>query len=309
VLKLAVVDAPGVLHRYSVTSQFLAYLGMEFMPPAADPGDWLANLARKLLAPLQRLPLDPKIILSSAYLRQNLLGADPAKIAGLAVVSEDLRRELPKVRAETLVVWGAHDTLTPVRTGRVLVLKLPLARLAVIERAGHEPMLDAPERFRAALEPFLERGLLPAPARTTAPLTKRGEGTCRNERNRVFEGEYDRLTLDGCRGVQIRNARVRELHVLDSTVAIDDSDIGGGETGLYAYSSTVVMTGGRIEGNVAITALASRLDLAAVEVEGREAAMTAPQTSYVVFSLCRVRSPRTRGEVHDFYAVTETNPL
>jgi hypothetical protein len=117
------------------------------------------------------------------------------------------------------------------------------------------------------------------------------------------------LTLDGCRGVQIRNARVRELHVLDSTVTIDDSDIGGGETGLYASGSTIVMTGGRIEGNVAITALASRLDLAAVEVEGREAAVTAPQRSYVVFSLCRVRSPRTKGDVHDFYTVTETSPL
>ena len=60
---------------------------------------------------------------------------------------------------------------------------------------------------------------------------------------------------------------------------------------------------------MAITALASRLDLAAVEVAGREAAVTAPQRSYVVFSLCRVRSPRTQGDVHDFYAVTENNPL
>jgi hypothetical protein len=29
----------------------------------------------------------------------------------------------------------------------------------------------------------------------------------------------------------------------------------------------------------------------------------------VVFSLCRVRSPRTKGDVHDFYTVTETSPL
>jgi pimeloyl-ACP methyl ester carboxylesterase len=309
VQRLVVIDAPGVLHQYSVTSQYLAHFGLEFVPPAADPLDWLTSLARKLLAPVERLHLDPQIILSSPQLRERLLGADPAKIAGLAVVSENLQQELPKVRAETLVVWGAHDTLAPLRTGKVLALKLPRARLAVIERAGHEPMLEAPERFRAVLEPFLERGLPAAPARAAAPLTKRGEGTCRNERNRVFEGIYDRLTLDGCRGVQIRNARVRELHVLDSTVTIDDSDIGGGETGLHAYSSTIVMTGGRIEGNVAITALASRLDLAAVEVEGREAAVTAPQRSYVVFSLCRVRSPRTQGDVHDFYAVTENNPL
>ena len=309
VQRLVVVDAPGVLHSSSTTNQFLAHFGLEFVPPAADPADWLVNLARKLLAPLQQLNLDPQIILSSAQLRQKLLGGDPAKIAGLAVVSEDLRRDLPRIRAETLVVWGAQDTLAAPRTGRVLVLKLPRARLALIERAGHEPMLEAPERFRAVLEPFLERGLPPAPAPAAAPLAKRGDATCRNERNEVFEGEYGRLILDGCRGVQIRNARVRELHVLDSTVTIDDSTIGGGETGIHAYGSTIVATGGRIEGNVAITASASRLDLAAVEVEGREAAVTASEKSYVVFSLCRVRSPITRGELHDFYTVTEKNPL
>src|SRR5882762_10314841 len=142
VQRLVVIDAPGVLHRYSVTSQYLAHLGLEFVPPAAEPLDWLTNLARKVLAPLEQLHLDPQIILSSPQLRKTLLGADPAKIAGLATVSEDLRQELPKVRAETLVVWGAQDTLAPVRTGRVLALKLPRARLALIERAGHEPMLE-----------------------------------------------------------------------------------------------------------------------------------------------------------------------
>src|SRR6267143_1141368 len=309
VLRLAVVDAPGVLHSSSTTNQFLAHFGLEFVPPAADPADWLVNLARKLLAPLQQLHLDPQIILSSRQLRQTLLGADPEKIAGLAVVSDDLRRELPKVRAETLIVWGAQDTLAPLRTGKVLALKLPSSRLAVIERAGHEPMLEAPERFRAVLEPFLERGLQPAPASLAAPLAKLGDGSCQRERSRVFEGEYDSLTLEGCQQAQIRNARVRELRVLDSTVTIDDSRISGGETGLYARDSTIVMTGGRAEGNVASTASASRIDLAAVEVEGREAAVTATLRSYVVFSLCRVHSPRTRGEVHEFYAVTAKNPL
>ncbi|HEY6239877.1 MAG TPA: alpha/beta hydrolase [Burkholderiales bacterium] len=307
--RLVVIDAPGVLHRYSVTSQYLARLGMEFVPPFVEPLDWLTNLARKLLTPLERLHLDPQVILSSPQLRESLLGADPAGIAGLAVVSEDLREALPKIRAETLIVWGAQDKLAPLRTGKVLELKLPRARLVVIERAGHELMLEAPERFRAALEPFLERGLPPAPAGPAAPLTKHGEGSCRNERNRVFEGEYDSLILEGCRNVLVRNARVRELNVLDSTVTMDHSDIGGGETGLQASSSTIVMTGGRIEGKVAIAARASRLDLAAVEVEGREAAVTAPERSYVVFSLSQVRSPMTRGELHEFYTVTEKNPL
>jgi hypothetical protein len=168
-------------------------------------------------------------------------------------------------------------------------------------------MQEAPERFRAELEAFLERGPPPRPG--VARLAKHGEGNCRNERNRVFEGEYENLTLEGCTRVRIRNARVRALRVLDSTVTIDDSRIGGGETGLYARSSTIVMTGGRIEGDVAIEALGSRLDFAATEVQGRTAAVTAPKGSYVAFSLSRVQSPYTRGEVHDFYAVNLKNPL
>src|SRR5256885_4689722 len=61
VLRLALVDAPGVLHSSSTTSQYLARFGLEFVPPAADPADWLVNLARKLLAPLQQLHLDPQV--------------------------------------------------------------------------------------------------------------------------------------------------------------------------------------------------------------------------------------------------------
>jgi hypothetical protein len=77
---------------------------------------------------------------------------------------------------------------------------------------------------------------------------------------------------------------------------------------MLVRSSTIVMTGGRIEGNVAISAYASRLDLAAVEVEGRKAAVVAPKRSYIVFSMSRLTSPYTNGLVHDFVTVTDRNP-
>jgi len=101
---------------------------------------------------------------------------------------------------------------------------------------------------------------------------------------------------------------VRELRILSSTVSIDDSHLGGGKTGMSVRSSAVTMTGGRIEGNVAISADASRLDLAAVEVEGRDAAVKASRRSYVVFSLSRLKSPYTDGLVHDFFTVTDKTP-
>jgi pimeloyl-ACP methyl ester carboxylesterase len=307
--RLVVVDAPGVQHRYTLTSRYLAKLGVDFVPPIFDPLDGLTRLARRLLAPLERLPVDPQVVLSSPQLRESLLSSDPGKIAGLAVAAEDLRRALPRITAETLIVWGAEDSITPPRTGRILELKLPRARLVVLDRAGHEPMLEVPRRFRAAIEPFLENGLPDAPAPDATAPRRHGEVSCLRQSNLVFEGDYEKLTLEGCDAIHISNARVRELVVLDSSVKIDDSRVGGGARGLYAREATIEMTGGRIEGSVAIEASSSRLDLAAVEIEGRDAAVRAPERSYVVMSLCSVKSPHTRGEVHEFFAVTEKNPL
>jgi hypothetical protein len=298
-----------VLHRNSLTNFYLAHVGLESVPSAVDPLEGLAKLARKLLGTAERIPFDPQVILSTPEMRENFLGADPAKIAGFAVVSEDLRPVVPRIRAETLIIWGGKDTVAPIRTGKVLAAKLPNARLTVIERAEHEPMLQTPEEFRGALEPFLNGGLPRAAPGETASLDYRGNRLCSRTSSRVFEGEYDSLTLDGCKRVRIRNSVVRELRVLDSEVEIEDTRIGGGKIGLYARGSRILVTGGRIEGDTAIRADASRLDLAAVEVEGSSAAVTATRRSYVVFSLSRVDSPRTRGEVHGFYAIAPKNPM
>jgi pimeloyl-ACP methyl ester carboxylesterase len=305
--KLVVMSVPGVLHRHATTSRYLAgFMGVS--QSEFESLSWLARLPGKLLTPLERLGVDPYSVLADPQQRKDMLDGEPTNIAGLAAAIDDLQRELPSVQAETLIIWGGEDTITPLRIGRVLARILPRARLEVIENASHTPMTDTPRALRAALEPFLEHGL-PAPELAPAPaVTRYGEVRCRRERNRTYEGEYELLVLESCQNVRIRNARVRSLRVLSSTVTIDDSHVGGGATGMLMRSATVVMTGGRVAGNVAISAYASRLDLAAVEVEGRKAAVVAPKRSYVVFSMSRLKSPYTNGLVHDFVTVTDRSP-
>jgi pimeloyl-ACP methyl ester carboxylesterase len=306
--RLVVISPPGVLHRHAVSSRYLARTGQRFVPGGAESFEALVRLAGKILTPMERLGLDPQDVLSSPDQRESVLDADPVKIAGLAAVIDDLHRELPKIRAETLVIWGGQDEISPLRNGRVVARKVPRARLEVIEDAAHTPMQEAPLRFHAVLEAFFEYGLSSVATGAAAPMAKHGEKSCRRERGRTFEGEYDKLTLESCPQARIRNARVRELRILSSAVTIDDSHIGGGKIGMSVRNSTIVLTGGRIEGDVAISAYSSRLDLAAVDVEGREAAVKAARRSYVVFSLSRLSSPYTQGEVHDFYTVTDTSP-
>jgi pimeloyl-ACP methyl ester carboxylesterase len=305
--KIVVISAPGVLHRHATTSRYLASI-MGVSPGEFESLSWLARLPGKLLTPLERLGVDPHGVLADPQQREAMLDGEPTNIAGFAAVIDDLQQELPSVQAETLIIWGGQDTITPLRVGRVLARTLPRARLEVIENAAHTPMMETPETLRSLLEPFLERGL-PAPALASAPpLPRYGEVRCRHERDRTYEGGYELLVLESCQNVRIRNARVQALRILGSTVTIDDSHIGGGRTGMLVRSSTVVMTGGRIEGNVAISAYASRLDLAAVVIEGRKAAVVAPQRSYIVFSMSRLKSPYTNGLVHDFVTVTDRSP-
>jgi pimeloyl-ACP methyl ester carboxylesterase len=307
--RLVVSDAPGILHRVSSTGQYITNLGGALVPSVFDQTGWVARLAQRLAAPFGRPGLDPGTILGSPQLRETLLGGEPARIAALAVVNEDLSDALPKVQMPTLIVWGANDEVAPLRNGRALSWKLQHARMETLEGAAHMPWTEAPERLRALLEPFLAPGPPPA-QRSVQPIAeRRGDGRCRGERDRVFEGEYERLTIEGCARATVRYARVRELRIVDSAVTIDDSVVGGGDVGLEARNSSIVMTGGGVYGRIAIMASASRLDLAAVELEGREAAVRSEQPTSAVLSLCRIRSPRGQRDWHEAVWVTADNPL
>ncbi len=63
-----------------------------------------------------------------------------------------------EIRVPTLVCWGAQDTWIPVGKGRELVSRIPGARLAVVEGAGHLVQEDAPAELTAELARFVGAG-------------------------------------------------------------------------------------------------------------------------------------------------------
>jgi pimeloyl-ACP methyl ester carboxylesterase len=71
------------------------------------------------------------------------------------IAERGLRRRLQYVSAPTLVVHGASDGLLPVSYARELVSLLGDARLALIDGAGHYPMLEQEDAFLSAVEDFL----------------------------------------------------------------------------------------------------------------------------------------------------------
>ena len=125
----------------------------------------------------------------------------------------------------------------------------------------------------------------------------------------IFEGEYDRINISRCRDTLVRNARVRELRIREAAVKIEDSLIGGPDGQLYVDDARVTITSSRIEGKAAITALEAHLDIAGSLIIGTEAALVAPLSSEVLFSLCRVQSPNFNGNLHGLRTVMPGHPL
>ncbi|GAA2295660.1 alpha/beta hydrolase [Streptomyces kunmingensis] len=67
----------------------------------------------------------------------------------------DYRDSLAAARVPALVVVGADDAYTPVAEAESIARLVPDATLAVIDKAGHLPGAEQPERFNSVLLDFL----------------------------------------------------------------------------------------------------------------------------------------------------------
>jgi pimeloyl-ACP methyl ester carboxylesterase len=81
--------------------------------------------------------------------------AGPLRDTFLAIVREDLRPALPRIKAPTLLVWGESDDDTTLADAHTMEKLIPGARLLVLKNAGHFSYLDQYGRFRLAVIPFL----------------------------------------------------------------------------------------------------------------------------------------------------------
>jgi 3-oxoadipate enol-lactonase len=80
----------------------------------------------------------------------------------LAGVLRSERQPIERVTQPVLVVWGRQDRLVPLRRSAEILRRIPHARLEVLERCGHLPMLEQPGAFNTVVAEFL-RAALAAP--------------------------------------------------------------------------------------------------------------------------------------------------
>jgi pimeloyl-ACP methyl ester carboxylesterase len=62
---------------------------------------------------------------------------------------------LDKIHAETLIVWGDADRITPVEHASIFSSHTPRSRLAIIKGAGYLPQKERPQTFLGVICNFL----------------------------------------------------------------------------------------------------------------------------------------------------------
>jgi len=64
------------------------------------------------------------------------------------VIREDLTGDLPRVKTETVLIWGEDDKATPVADGLLMNKLIYGSKLFIIKRAGHFPFLEQEKEFK-----------------------------------------------------------------------------------------------------------------------------------------------------------------
>jgi hypothetical protein len=227
---------------------------------------WFESVVRAIQQRAENWPIRGELALERADIRQRLLRGDPNAISAFAMVEHDFSRIVRGIGVPTLIIWGADDTIAPLRTGQALASSIPGARLTVLEGAGHAPQLQFPSRFIPVVLDELDGRQFAAPPYALRKGAIEGSrvGSCEGKRDAPFSGDYAKLILDNCRDAQIANARIGYLRSEHSTVRIVNSHI---RDGVDAKNSRLEFTGGVVSGSLVIDA--TSVDAAGTRFESR----------------------------------------
>lgn len=156
--RLVLVSAAGVSiedleHRPLLALARITEAGVVWAAGHAHRAARRPGLRRLTLVAVCRYPDRIPAPLAAEMIRGS---GKPGFIGALeALTSYPIRHRLPEIACPTLVVWGTHDRLVPVRDAGEFERLIPNARKVIFADTGHAPMLERPARFNRALEEFL----------------------------------------------------------------------------------------------------------------------------------------------------------
>jgi pimeloyl-ACP methyl ester carboxylesterase len=163
--RLVLVDSGGLGREVSLLLRAASLPGAELVLPVlaasrlldvgARVGGVLDRVGLRLGTDLEQMARGHNTLSDaasrSAFLHTLRAVVDPAGQRIDATNRLYLAEQMP-----LLLIWGERDSIIPVSHGEAAHARLSSSRLEVLERSGHFPQLDEPERFLEVLLDFID---------------------------------------------------------------------------------------------------------------------------------------------------------
>ena len=74
-----------------------------------------------------------------------------------SAIRHNMAKDLPKMKTRTAIIWGAQDSVTPPNVADEFNSLLPNSDLYWIDKCGHAPMMEHPERFNEIMYSWMQK--------------------------------------------------------------------------------------------------------------------------------------------------------
>jgi hypothetical protein len=173
------------------------------------------------------------------------------------------------------------------------------------------PIKSHTEKFVKLLRPHLNGSTEPLLyTQQTVVQGKPQTMRCSDSRGRHYTGKFTVLVLNDCKDTLIVDADISRLVIHNSQVTIQNSSIRNDKVAIRVDNSSVVMTAGQIEGDIAISSYNSRFDIAGTTLTGKKVAIEVLSNSRFIFSLGKINSPkRSDATIHGYKTLAQGQSL
>ncbi len=282
--KLVLVDVAGVLQE----SVFARYMTQsQSSTKSKNPlKRVLGTIKQKVGIVTDRLIrsgdswLDAEDILSNPKNREFIFKQRPNANAALGLISEDFSEEIRNIKVPTLILWGEHDPVAPLRTAYILNKHISNSDLEVLDKLGHSPMLDNPRGFSFAVTNWLT-GL-----KINSVITNNNEvkknAYCDNKANVSYTGQFQKIVIEDCDKVSLKDVEVKELIIKKSIVNLTNVRI---KKQFKANNSNLKITNVTAQGGIGFSSIDNQLDIAGSDFYGSDYALSFNGNNVVYWSV------------------------
>ena len=74
-----------------------------------------------------------------------------------SAIRHNMAKDLPSMHTRTAIIWGAQDSVTPPNVADEFNSLLPNSDLYWIDKCGHAPMMEHPDRFNEIMHSWMEK--------------------------------------------------------------------------------------------------------------------------------------------------------